>query len=247
MEQESYYFRVGLFVTVVIVAAVIVISWFSGKQSQNGFSTYAIYFPGSVDGLTLGSAVKFKGIKVGNVRDIAFVSKDDDTIRVVADISDTVTVRKETTASLQMQGITGTSCVALETKDPKSEKLVAKDGEEYPVITASKSQLEKVFASIPDLVDQFTKLTKNAQQLLDEKNIAKINSTLDSISFSAQSIGKFLDEGKSRSLETALSELSDFLAESKTTLREVKMLARTIREDPSVILHGTQHEGVKVP
>jgi len=247
MEQESYYFKVGLFVMSMIVTTVVVLSWFSGRDSNSvKQTTFAIYFDGSVEGLTVGSMVKLKGIKVGTVRSIAFSSLDNDAICVLVDVDDRIKIRDDSVASLQMQGITGTAVIALEYKNPQGERLQKKPGEEYAVIPSGKSQLEKVFASVPELLEEITKLTKQGQQLLSEQNIAAINQTLLSLSDTAQSLDKFVGKNKSLSVQNALADLSEFLTEGKVTMREVKMLARTLREDPSIVLYGTQHDGVKV-
>ena len=36
------------------------------------------------------------------------------------------------------------------------------------------------------------------------------------------------------------------IGEAKATLREVKMLAKTLREDPSLLIHGVKQDGVKI-
>ncbi|MEI7668835.1 MAG: MlaD family protein, partial [Pseudomonadota bacterium] len=135
MEQESYYFKVGLFVLTILASTIFIISWFAGHDSKMiGNNTFAIYFNSSVDGLTLGSPVKMKGIKIGNVSEIAFSNSDNDSIRVLINISNNIKIRSDTIASLQMQGITGASVIALENKNPRGEALVKKEGEEYIVI-----------------------------------------------------------------------------------------------------------------
>src|SRR5262245_26396110 len=114
MEQDGYYFRVGLFVALTMVVAIFVIGWFAGHRDEMGKTTYAIYMKTSVNGLSLGAPVTLSGIQVGNVKEISFVSSDSSTIRVLADIVDTAPVHTDTVASLKLQGITGTSFVGLE-------------------------------------------------------------------------------------------------------------------------------------
>lgn len=223
MEQDKYYFRVGIFMTLVIVGAIFVLGWFSTNRHKNTYLTYAIYFDGSVDGLSLGAPVKYKGIHIGDVQNIEFASYENDLIRVLVDIIDTAPIRTDTKASLKMQGITGTSLVSLENingPDDPIEYVSKQEDEEYLLIGSKKSGLEQVFTSIPELVEELTKLGVQGQKLLSDENVKEVN--------------------------LLLSDLRGLLAEGKVTMREVKMLAKTLREDPSQVLHGPAYKGFEV-
>lgn len=281
MEQERYYFRVGLFVSCIITVAIFVLGWFSSHQGGKSYITYAIYFEGAVDGLSLGSPVKLKGIDVGQVQNIDFASYDDDLIRVLVDIVDTAPVRTDTVASIQLQGITGVSAISLENTQEKAGYLTKKEGQPYMVINSKQSSLEKVVTNIPELIEQFTKLSSQGQKFLSDKNVESFSSMLTELQGMAregnvtmkqvpkmieeltklQSQGqKLLSDQNIKSISQTLADLKDVLAESKlamqqmnnvlseskTTMREVKMLTKTIRSDPSQILHGPKYKGYEV-
>ena len=248
MEQERYYFRVGMFVSIAIALVVITLFAFAGsKNSDADQVTYAIYFQGSVDGVSLGSPVKLKGIQVGTVKEIAFSKGQNDMIRVLVDIMGNAPVRSDTVASMQLQGITGTSIVALEnTSNTIAPRIEKKDSDEYLIIASRQSPLERVSNSVPDMIDQMTKLARQGQMLLAEENIAAVHDAIMSINQSAQSMNKIMGGKNNQSLESALLQLNELLSESKLTMREMRMLTRTIREDPSIVLHGTKQDGLKV-
>jgi phospholipid/cholesterol/gamma-HCH transport system substrate-binding protein len=239
MEQDGYYFRVGLFVSLTMVLAVGVIGWFTGHRDDLGKTTYAIYMKGSVNGLTLGAPVTLSGIQVGNVKDISF-TPDSAFIRVLADIVDTAPVHTDTVASLKLQGITGTSFIGLENTGGNPKPIEAADKDGYKLITSVPSPLDRVFTSIPELIDQVTKLTERGQSLLDDENIKEVHELL-------ASLNKIMASSNGQSLESAVAKMNELIVEGKDTMREVKMLTRTVREDPSVVLYGTKHPGVKVP
>ncbi len=261
MEQDSYYFRVGVFVTLALIAATVVIGWFAGHRHEELKTTYAIYISGSVDGLTPGAPVRLKGIQVGMVKDISFVPTDNNLIRVMAEIVDTAPIRSDTVAVLQLQGITGTSLIALENGGTDMKPLVKRDDRGYLVIASKPSTLEKAFTTIPALIDQVTQLSKRAQAMLNDDNIAAVHGTLQAINDSATSISKMMGGPNAKSLQATLQSMQATLqelrglmndsrgavAESKTTVREIKMLTRTLRDDPSLLLHGTDQGGVKLP
>ncbi len=250
MEQQRYYFRVGLFAAVIIIGAIAFIGWLAGNSAKDTYIRYAIYFEGSVDGLSLGSPVKLKGIQVGNVVDIDFAeaTTGSDLIRVLADIVDTAPIRSDTIAALQIQGITGTSFISLDNNGGDNVTAMVKPADqEYFVIQSKPSPLEKLFTSVPQLIDGLTRLSKQGQKLFSDENIAAVNSTIHSIEVSANTIGGALGGNNQASLRQSLQEMNKVMVEAKTTLREIKMLARTLREDPSIIIHGQKHEGKKLP
>lgn len=223
MEQDRYYFRVGLFISVLIIAAFFALGWLAANRNNTRQLTYAIYFNNSVNGLSLGSPVKLKGIEIGNVKEIKFSSYEDDQILVLADIDSDAPIRKDTKASLQLQGITGTSMISLENTnkpDAPIEYLKIKEGEEYLVIESKQSGLEKVFTTIPELLEEFKKLGAQGQKLLSDDNIKEVKHTM--------------------------KDLQSLLAEGKVTMREIKMLAKALREDPSQIIRGPQYKGYEV-
>ena len=72
MSQKANYFKLGLFVIGALVAGVVVVlvigsgRWFERKI------TIETYFNESVQGLDLGSKIKFKGVVIGDVTKISF-------------------------------------------------------------------------------------------------------------------------------------------------------------------------------
>jgi len=248
MEQDRYYFRVGIFVIVAVTLFTVTLFSFGGRhQDKNSLVTYAIYFQGSVDGISLGTPVKLKGIQIGTVKEIAFAVSQNDMIRVLVDVIGSAPVRSDTVASLQIQGITGTSIVSLEnTQNAQMPRITRKDTDNYPIIASKPSPLERVSNSIPDMIDQMTKLARQGQMLLDDDNIKAFHDAMASIDQSAQSLNKIMGGNTNQSLQSALAQLNELLAESKLTMREMRMLTKTVRDDPSILIHGTKQEGVKV-
>jgi len=220
MEQEKFYFRVGVFVSFTIAMLITVLTWFATSSYRQGTTPYAIYFDVAVNGLSLGSNVELKGINVGTVREIGFAPDKSGQIMVLADIISSAPIRNDTVATLRIKGITGTSLISLDNTDEDATPLAKKEGEKYPVIKSKLSGLEKVFTSMPELIDELTKLGVQGQKLLSDENIKAVN--------------------------LMLTDLRGMLAEGKVTMREVKMLAKTLREDPSQILHGSEYKGYEV-
>jgi phospholipid/cholesterol/gamma-HCH transport system substrate-binding protein/paraquat-inducible protein B len=79
MSQKPNFFKIGLFVilgTLVLAAAIIFFG--AGKFFEKKYIVET-YFDQSVQGLTVGTAVTFQGVQVGNIKEIGFVFQDYDT------------------------------------------------------------------------------------------------------------------------------------------------------------------------
>ncbi|MDD2875965.1 MAG: MlaD family protein [Acidiphilium sp.] len=75
MEQRGAALRTGLFVLAGIVVVIGMIFLLSGNAFRAGIE-YESYFSESVQGLDVGSAVKFRGVAIGKVTDIGLVSAE---------------------------------------------------------------------------------------------------------------------------------------------------------------------------
>jgi paraquat-inducible protein B len=66
---------IGLFVVGAIALAVIGVIVFGSGQFFKHTQRFVMYFPGSVNGLSIGAPIKFKGVDIGTVSDIRLVLK----------------------------------------------------------------------------------------------------------------------------------------------------------------------------
>ena len=69
---------IGLFVLGAILLAVIGVIVFGSGQFFKRTETFVMYFPGSVNGLSIGAPVKFKGVDIGQVSDIKLILERED-------------------------------------------------------------------------------------------------------------------------------------------------------------------------
>ncbi len=86
MEREANYFAVGAFVILVTAMAGLFVYWYSEGRDQRSYERYEIYFPGSVTGLSEGSAVRYLGVEVGKVRRIRLDERSAERVQVLAEI-----------------------------------------------------------------------------------------------------------------------------------------------------------------
>lgn len=75
MESKRAAFNVGMFVVAGIVGVLAVIFFLSGSFLHPG-EPYETYFTESVQGLDVGTAVKFRGVTIGQVTDVGLVTAE---------------------------------------------------------------------------------------------------------------------------------------------------------------------------
>ncbi len=75
MENRRTAFRVGLFTLAGIFALLALIFFLSGSELNPGIP-YETYFQESVQGLDVGTAVKFRGVTIGKVTDVGLVTAE---------------------------------------------------------------------------------------------------------------------------------------------------------------------------
>jgi ABC-type transporter Mla subunit MlaD len=75
MASKNAAFRVGMFVTAGIVGLLAVVFFLSGSVLHPG-TPYETYFSESVQGLDIGTAVKFRGVTIGKITDIGLVTAE---------------------------------------------------------------------------------------------------------------------------------------------------------------------------
>ena len=73
MSQRMNYYKIGLFVisSIVIISIFIIVLGAGNLFQKNLF--LETYFDESIQGLDVGSIVKFRGVKIGTVKEITFV------------------------------------------------------------------------------------------------------------------------------------------------------------------------------
>ena len=76
MIQKSLYFKIGVFILLGILLLILAIIGFGAGKLFRKEIMFETYFDGSVQGLDIGSPVKYRGVKIGEVKDILVVSQE---------------------------------------------------------------------------------------------------------------------------------------------------------------------------
>ena len=178
METRANHLLIGGFVLAMVVAFFGFVLWMAKVEIDREFAHYDIYFEGSVSGLSTAGEVRYKGVPVGSVEEIAIDPSNPNRVRVTIEVAGSTPVKEDTVAQLELQGITGVSYVQLTGGSAESPPLEVGPDQRLPVIASKPSQFEELFASAPELINRFIFLVSETTKVFDAQNREAISDTL---------------------------------------------------------------------
>ncbi|MDR2812502.1 MAG: MlaD family protein [Puniceicoccales bacterium] len=233
MNKKGSPFVVGVFVvSALALFGIALVILFRGNFFRNTTSV-VFYFNSSLNGLDIGSAVKFKGVRIGNVKaiDIVYDADGGVTTPVVAEIDSTTfspSVRllpkseryqfyqtqtmNGLAAKLSMESfVTGKLFVELDFYRPSKLRFYGKNKANFPQIPTIASEIEKFISSADHVLKQFGQI--------DFKNIsARLVSILSNLDDQLQNA--YLGELIHNISNAAMGVQNFFHSDSTRTLME---------------------------
>src|SRR3990167_661715 len=230
--QQVHYFRIGLFLIISIVVLIGLVLFFNSASFLKKHVLVETYFNESVQGLAMGSPVKYRGITIGHVKDIGLLNheynlspsmlNEDRYVYVLISINSsfltdippdrlqeqlTRDVQQGLRAKLGMLDLTGNAYIEINFMNPKQNPSL-------PIYWRPKHYY------IPSTVSVLTRFTDNAQTLLQNLQavnfqkffteadalIATTNQTMKTADKTAQSISR-----ATQSFDTATQSLDRLL------------------------------------
>lgn len=178
METRANYLMVGGFVLLLAAGLVIFVLWLAKFQFDVRFDRYDIRYEGSVTGLKVGSPVRYRGVRVGEVTDVTLDPKRPNQVLVTVEVEARTPVRSDTYATLELEGLTGGLYVLLSGTTLDAAPLEKKQGERRAVIASRRSTLQQVLEGAPELVQKVDLLLARASDILNEENQANFSAIL---------------------------------------------------------------------
>src|SRR3954454_64672 len=106
METRAPFVVVGAFVLAAIGAAFGFVYWLHNSGGLGPRAAYHVQFDGSVPGLVVGGAGVFKGIRVGEVTELALAPDSPRRVNARISVASATPVRSDTRVGLEFQGLT---------------------------------------------------------------------------------------------------------------------------------------------
>jgi phospholipid/cholesterol/gamma-HCH transport system substrate-binding protein len=133
-------------------------------------------------------------------------------------------VKVDTRAKLSITGLTGVPFIQLTGGSPSAAPLVARNGDDLPVIRTEASALQNI-------ADTANRLVERLDKVLSEENVAHINRTLASLDDMTSAIG-----GQKEDLRALVRNLREASTQLNTTLATTNRAVGNIDRDLPAVL-----------
>ena len=249
-ENHASYAKVGATVLFGVLAIIATLVYFGGVGDKSHVLMAETYYDAAVSGLSIGSEVNYRGVTVGSVSDISFVGSlyddaaEEDWQKVVVTIAfDTRKFRladyedseerlrylidKGIRATVSSSGVTGLS---------KLELNIPKDPAELPPISWEPRYL--CIPPQPSVLESITDMITRIANDIDDMDFAaawsNVVSAADSMAALAANLNELVDSQKGNIAE-AISGING-------AANSINSLAIELKENPSLLIRGRQHE-----
>jgi phospholipid/cholesterol/gamma-HCH transport system substrate-binding protein len=167
VESRVSYALVGLFVVVLTGALAGFATWLAAGRDAKLHDTYVAYMTESVSGLNVKAAVKYRGVDVGYVHEIALDRDNPERVRLLLDIERGTPIKVDTVAVLATQGITGLAYVDLTGGRRDAQALTPTPDGPYPEIRTAPSLLVRIDTAVTTLLAQMGDATGDLARVAD--------------------------------------------------------------------------------
>ena len=249
-DNQANYARIGFFIIAGIALILGTLVWLGGFGGNKNVFYAETYFPNDVSGLDVGSAVNFRGVHVGSVKEISFVGAKyrssvlEDARKILVRLSFDrrlfhirrgeepeeslkSLVSKGLHATVSASGVTGLSHIELNFPKgtrPKEERSWEPD---CTTIPPAPSILQSAADSATQILDQI-----NRMDLLAAWTNAV--STIESANVTISTLGTLLESNSGN-----IGEILDNVREATASLRD---FANEIKSNPSLLLRSNDPE-----
>lgn len=259
MSEHKKHYRLGIFV---LLSLFIGISLLVGLGAGKWFSTNArleTYFDESVQGVDIGSKIRYRGVVVGEVSGIGFTRSDYElekpaaqrrqyvmiTARVQPDLfggkdsafPDQATLDAEALRGLRIkltpQGLTGTSYLEIDFTDPAENPPLAIDWipENFYIPTAR--------STVRQFVDGAQDAMARLQRINIEDTVARLNLLLETTTskieaIPVEKIGKNLERLSTTLAEAPVDRITNEAAQLLAEVRESNQALQRLIADPAL-------------
>jgi phospholipid/cholesterol/gamma-HCH transport system substrate-binding protein len=235
METKANYAIVGFFTMLVIGAAFGFVYWMAEYGRGGEMAPLAIRIPGSANGLSIGSPVRFNGISVGSVRNLYIDNEDPNFSVAFTEVRADAPVTSGTKAVLEIQGLTGAAYVELSGGGPGSGDAIlqrALDTGEPAILIADQSSVTNLLSTADRILQRADGAVAELQGFIEDARGPLTNTVRNAETFSksladnAQGIDEFL-----KSVSALSDSVSGLSGRLDSTLSAAEELFRALNSD----------------
>ncbi|KKX33878.1 MlaD family protein [Rhizobium sp. LC145] len=231
METRANYALVGFFTLLVVAAAFGFVYWMAEYGRGGPRAELAIRIPGSANGLSVGSPVRFNGIAVGSVRSLTIDQEDPQFSIAFTEVRADAPVFPSTRAVLEVQGLTGAAYIELSGGRTGEENILERSIEtgQPAVLIADQSSVTNLLATADKILDRADQAISDIQGFVADargpltQTIRNVETFTSALSRNSDSIDEFLE-----SLSTLSRTIDGVSGRLDSTLEAAEQLVRAV-------------------
>jgi len=220
--------RLGAFVIISSIILILILILLMYPKFKGRGEVYIIDFKNkSVNGLNVGSEVKYQGVRIGKVKRIEVNTNDLTSILVFVELNYDFPVKEDMSSTLQYAGITGLKYIEIEGGKNASKTLTP----------GSKIKVGRGFGEkAEDIVKNIDTAIRNINDLIGKENKKKVNLLLGNLEESSgivkdvlnkkqENIGTVVEnlENASEKLVKTVDNLNSFVSKLNTAIDGIKL------------------------
>jgi len=216
VENKANYALIGMFVLFALTALAAFSIWLSGAQFNKQYDVYEVAFEGGVRGLTQGSEVRFNGLGVGEVTDLAYDREDPNLVLAQIQVTERTPIDINSTAQLTPLGLTGMNYIEITPGvDATAPMMADMPGRGMKRIVGTESPVDELLTGGGDVVVAAQLALNRANLLLSEENLAAFSKILGNVEAITASVDvSELDATKLNDMMDSFTEAADAIAET---------------------------------
>ncbi len=234
MEYRESEIKAGLFIFISLLLLLAFLFVISGAGSWGQKATYRVRFP-SVSGVEQGSLVRFAGLQVGRVKNMAIPADDDFCVELLLEVEQNTPIRNNSQAKLTTIGIMGAYYVEISQGTPDSPRLAP--GSLIPTKTVS--TIAQLSEPGGEALSEFKEMVIRLNLLLSQENRDNFASLLQNLNditaANAEQTSRVMGnlDRATAQLDETLQLINQILARNDTTLHTSlthmdQMLVKTV-------------------
>jgi phospholipid/cholesterol/gamma-HCH transport system substrate-binding protein len=222
MENRSHALTTGFFTITLLIAAILFGLWFNRDRVER--VPYVIATAQSVPGLNPQAPVRYRGLEVGKVGQIAFDPQTTGEILVTLNINTDAPITSTTFATLGYQGVTGIAFIQLDDDKVGSPRLATSSDKpaRIPLRAGFFDQLEK---RGKEILGQTEEVTRRLNTLLNPENQKTILAAFSDVSETANEY-----RALPQKLQPTIDKLPALAEQTQKTLNSVTALANDVNK-----------------
>ena len=229
MVSRSQKIRLGIFLSVSIFILLGSITIITGSRLLKKKDTYYIrYKDVSLSGLEIGSAVKYRGIRIGRIEDIYIDEKDITSIIVEISVEPKVPIKEDTEAVVTYIGITGLKMIELQGGTNISKRLPPNG-----YIKAGRSLVETISGQAEVITQKLEMILNNIAELTDATRREQFYQLVNNTSNALESFGTLLNANQNNlhqtinNIKNFTSDLDSFMITANIAMNDIQRITQS--------------------